>query len=504
MKGERMTTTRESQAREPTADPGEPPFLSTRTGVLTLLLLCAVQFLDVVDGSIVNVALPSIEHSLRFSQQNLQWVATGYVLTYGGFLLLGGRAADLLGRRRVLVAGVMVFAACSLVAGLARSETTLIGARLAQGVGAALMAPAALSLVTTSFKEGVDRHKALGIWGAISGLAAATGVFLGGVLSQGPGWRWVFFVNLPVCAAILVAAFRLLDGDRPDRPRREFDLSGAALATGSMLLLVYGLIQAPDHGWRSGRSLGAFAISALLLAAFVVNERRSRTPLTPLSIFRVPGLVAADVTQLVAFAGFYATFFFLTLYMQNILGWSPIEAGAAYLPVTVGLGISASISPRLFARLGTRSVLVGGAMLAASGIYMISRIPPDGTYLADILPGLIVMSLGLGAIFVGATVAANAGVPARHAGLAAGLLNTSLQVGIAVGLAVFSALATTRTGHLLDAHMSTGQALVGGYGLALRAASIFLAAAGLVALGTVNSRGDTPARVTADPAPEIL
>jgi EmrB/QacA subfamily drug resistance transporter len=504
MKGERMTTTRESQAREPTADPGEPSLLSTRTGVLTLLLLCAVQFLDVVDGSIVNVALPSIEHSLRFSQQNLQWVATGYVLTYGGFLLLGGRAADLLGRRRVLVAGVMVFAACSLVAGLARSETTLIGARLAQGVGAALMAPAALSLVTTSFKEGVDRHKALGIWGAISGLAAATGVFLGGVLSQGPGWRWVFFVNLPVCAAILVAAFRLLDGDRPDRPRREFDLSGAALATGSMLLLVYGLIQAPDHGWRSGRSLGAFAISALLLAAFVVNERRSRTPLIPLSIFRVPGLIAADVTQLVAFAGFYATFFFLTLYMQNILGWSPIEAGAAYLPVTVGLGISASISPRLFARLGTRSVLVGGAMLAASGIYMISRIPPDGTYLADILPGLVVMSLGLGAIFVGATVAANAGVPARHAGLAAGLLNTSLQVGIAVGLAVFSALATTRTGHLLDAHMSTGHALVGGYGLALRAASIFLVAAGLVALGTVNSRGDTPARVTADPAPEIL
>src|SRR5689334_3465059 len=238
-------------------------FLSTRTGVLTLILLCAVQFLDVVDGSIVNVALPSIEHSLRFSQQNLQWVATGYVLTYGGFLLLGGRAADLLGRRRVLVAGVMVFAACSLVAGLARTETTLIGARLAQGVGAALMAPAALSLVTTSFKEGVDRHKALGIWGAISGLAAATGVFLGGVLSQGPGWRWVFFVNLPLCAVILVAAFRLLDGDRPHRPRRAFDLAGAVLATGSMLLVVYGLIEAPDHGWGSTRSLGAFAVSAV-------------------------------------------------------------------------------------------------------------------------------------------------------------------------------------------------------------------------------------------------
>ena len=499
-----MDTMRESPARKPVNGPAEPSFLSTRTGVLTLLLLCAVQFLDVVDGSIVNIALPSIEHSLRFSQQNLQWVATGYVLTYGGFLLLGGRAADLLGRRRVLVAGVVVFATCSLVAGLARTETALIGARLAQGVGAALMAPAALSLVTTLFKEGVDRHKALGIWGAISGLAAATGVFLGGVLSQGPGWRWVFFVNLPLCAVILIAAFRLLDGDRPHHPRRAFDLPGAVLATASMLLLVYGLIQAPNHGWKSTHPLGAFVASALLLGTFVVNERRSPSPLVPLSIFRVPGLLAADVTQLVAFAGFYATFFFLTLYMQNILGWSPIEAGAAYLPVTVGLGISASISPRLFARLGTRPVLVGGAMLAAGGIYMLSRIPPHGTYLADVLPGLIVMSLGLGAVFVGATVAANAGVPAGQAGLAAGLLNTSLQLGIAVGLAVFSALATTRTDHLLAIHTGPAHALVGGYGLALRAASVFLAAAALVALGTVNSRGDTSPPPVAEPAPETL
>jgi EmrB/QacA subfamily drug resistance transporter len=499
-----MDTIPDSPAREAATGLTEPPFLSTRTGVLTLLLLCAVQFLDVVNGSIVNVALPSIEHSLRFSQQNLQWVATGYVLTYGGFLLLGGRAADLLGRRRVLVAGVVVFAACSLVAGLARTEATMIGARLAQGVGAALMAPAALSLVTTSFREGVDRHKALGIWGAISGLGAATGVFLGGVLSQGPGWRWVFFVNLPVCAAILVAAFRLLDGDRSYRPRRAFDLAGAVLATGSMLLLVYALIQVPDHGWKSVHALGAFAASALLLVGFVVNERRCRTPLIPFSIFRVPGLVAADVTQLIAFAGFYATFFFLTLYMQNVLGWSPIEAGAAYLPVTVGLGISASISPRVFGRFGTRPVLVGGAMLAATGIYTLSRIPLNGTYLADVLPGLIVMSLGLGVIFVGATVAANAGVPASQAGLAAGLLNASLQLGIAVGLAIFSAVATTRTDHLLAVHTNAAHALVGGYGVALRAASAFLGVAGLLALGTINSRGDTPLPPAAEPRPETL
>ena len=476
-------------------------FLSTRTGVLTLILLCAVQFLDVVDGSIVNVALPSIQHNLGFTQQSLQWVATGYVLTYGGFLLLGGRAADLLGRRRVLVAGVLLFAACSLAAGLARNETTLIAARLAQGVGAALMAPAALSLITTSFREGVDRNKALGIWGGISGLAAATGVFFGGVLSAGPGWRWVFFVNLPVCALILVGAFRLLDGERPRRSSAAFDLPGAVLATAGMLLLVYTLINAPDHGWGTVRTLGGLAMSAVVLAAFVLNEMRSRNPLVPLSIFRVRGLVAADLTQLISFAGFYAVFFFLTLYMQNILGWSPVKAGAAYLPVTLGLGIGATISPRVFARVGTRPAIFAGAMLSAAGIYELSRIPQHGTYVADVLPGLVVMSLGLGAIFVGATVAANAGVSEDRAGLAAGLLNTSLQLGIAVGLAIFSALATARTNDLLAVHAGTQTALVGGYSRALSVAAVFLVAAGLIALRTVNSRGE-PAPTAADHNPQ--
>jgi EmrB/QacA subfamily drug resistance transporter len=428
-------------------------------------------------------------------------VATGYVLTYGGFLLLGGRAADLLGRRRVLVAGVVLFAACSLAAGLARNETTLIAARLAQGVGAALMAPAALSLITTSFREGVDRHKALGIWGGVSGLAAAAGVFLGGVLSAGPGWRWVFFVNLPVCALILVGAFRLLDGERPRRSTAGFDLSGAVLATGGMLLLVYTLINAPDHGWGTVRTLGGLGMAAAVLAAFVLNEMRSRNPLVPLSIFRVRGLVAADLTQLIAFAGFYAVFFFLTLYMQNILGWSPVKAGAAYLPVTLGLGIGATISPRVFARVGTRPAIFAGAMLSAAGIYELSRIPQHGTYVADLLPGLVVMSLGLGAVFVGATVAANAGVSEDRAGLAAGLLNTSLQLGIAVGLAIFSALATARTNDLLAVHASPQTALVGGYSRALAVAAVFLIAAGLIALRTVNSRGE-PAPVSPDTAPQ--
>jgi EmrB/QacA subfamily drug resistance transporter len=479
-------------------------FLATRLGVLTLVLLCAVQFLDIVDGSIVNVALPSIQRSLHFSQQNLQWVASGYVLTYGGFLLLGGRAADLLGRRRVLVAGVLLFALCSLVGGLARNETTLITARLVQGIGAALMAPAALSLVTTSFKEGVDRHKALGIWGGISGLGAAAGVFFGGVLSEGPGWRWVLFVNLPVCALILLGAFRLISGERPAGPRRSFDVRGAVLVTGAMLLLVYALIEAPDHGWGTTRTIGELATAAIVLIAFVLNEARSRDALVPFSIFRVKGLVAADATQLIAFAGFYAMFFFLTLYMQTVLHWSPIQAGAAYLPVTAFLAVAATISPKLFARVGTRPVIVAGALLSTGGIYYLSRIPVHGTYLTNLLPGLAVMSLGLGAIFVGATVAANAGVPANQAGLAAGLLNTSLQLGIALGLAVFSALATSRTHHELAAHAARPDALTSGYARALLASAIALAVAALIALRTTNSRGETQAQaVDAAPALEL-
>jgi EmrB/QacA subfamily drug resistance transporter len=479
-------------------------FLATRLGVLTLVLLCAVQFLDIVDGSIVNVALPSIQRSLHFSQQNLQWVASGYVLTYGGFLLLGGRAADLLGRRRVLVAGVLLFALCSLVGGLARNETTLITARLVQGIGAALMAPAALSLVTTSFKEGVDRHKALGIWGGISGLGAAAGVFFGGVLSEGPGWRWVLFVNLPVCALILLGAFRLISGERPAGPRRSFDMRGAVLVTGAMLLLVYALIEAPDHGWGTTRTIGELATAAIVLIAFVLNEARSRDALVPFSIFRVKGLVAADATQLIAFAGFYAMFFFLTLYMQTVLHWSPIQAGAAYLPVTAFLAVAATTSPKLFARVGTRPVIVAGALLSTGGIYYLSRIPVHGTYLTNLLPGLAVMSLGLGAIFVGATVAANAGVPANQAGLAAGLLNTSLQLGIALGLAVFSALATSRTHHELAAHAARPDALTSGYARALLASAIALAVAALIALRTTNSRGETQAQaVDAAPALEL-
>ena len=384
--------------------------LATRRGKLLLLLLCAVQFLDVADSSIMNVALPSIRRDLGFSAQGLQWVLSGYLVTYGGLLLLGGRAGDLLGRRRMLVAGTALFAACSLAGGLAADAGMLVGARLGQGAGAALMAPAGLSILTTSFNSGDDRNRALGVWGAISGLAAAAGVFLGGVLSQGPGWRWVLFVNLPACALILAGAFRLVPGGRPAARPAGFDIPGAVLATGGMLLLVYALVRAPDQGWGSARTIGELATAAVVLAAFAATELRRRGPLFPFSIFRVKGLAAADATQMIAFAAFVSVFYFLTLYMQNVVGFSPIRSGSAYLPVTAGIVVAAGISSRLFARIGTRPVIVAGALIAAAGVWYLSRIPVRGTYPASLLPGLVIMAIGIGAVLVSVTTAANAGV----------------------------------------------------------------------------------------------
>lgn len=484
-------------------DPVPSSFLSTRRGIATLLLLCAIQFLDVLDSSIMNVALPSIQRDLGFSQQNLQWVLSGYVLTYGGFLLLGGRAADLVGRRRVLVAGVVLFAGASLAGGLSTASGALIAARLAQGFGAALMAPAGLSILTTTFTNAVDRHKALGLWGAVSGLGAAVGVFFGGVLSEGPGWRWVLFVNLPVCALILASAFALISAERRRASLAGFDVPGAVLVTAGVLLLVYALIKAPNAGWTNHRTIGEIATAAVLLAGFVVNELRRQNPLTPFSIFRAKGLLAADATQLIGFAGFYSMFFFLTLYMQNILGFSPIRAGAAYLPVTVGIGVAATVAAKLFGRIGTKPVIVAGSALAAAAIYYLSRLPSNGDYVRDLLPGLVVMSVGLGGVFVGVTTAANHGVAETEAGLAAGLLNTAQQLGAALGLAIFSVLATARTNDLLAAHATVPHALTSGYHRALLACAIFVAVAAVVAMRAGNSRATAPSLDLADVSTEV-
>lgn len=477
------------------APPVQPSFLSTARGKLTLALLCSVALLDFVDAAIVNVALPTIRHHLHFSVQSLQWVLSGYLLTYGGFMLLGGRAADLLGRRRVLVAGTSLFAASSLTAGLAGSEGMLIAARLMQGLGAAMTFPAALSTLTTTFHEGSDRHRALGVWGGIAGLASAAGVFLGGVISQGPGWRWVFFVNLPVCALVLIGAFRLLSGERPRSALRDFNTVGAVLATGGMLLLVYAIVKAPDVGWGTARTVGELAGAFALLAAFALNERRHRNPLFPFSILRIPGLAAADATQMIAIAGFYAMFFFITLYMQNVLGYSPLKAGSAWLPTTFGVAVGAGICTQLITRTGTRPIIATGALVGAGAVYWLSRVPVHGAYLADLLPPMVIVALGLGAVFVGAQTAANAGVPPDKAGLAAALVNTSQQLGPALGLAIFSAIATSRTTDLLHAHSTRPEALTSGFRNALLAASIFLLAAAAIALRATNTRGAEPAAV---------
>jgi EmrB/QacA subfamily drug resistance transporter len=467
-----------------------PSVLATGRGKLILALLCSIAFLDFVDASITNVALPLIRDDLHLSVQGLQWVPSGYLLTYGGFMLLGGRLADLLGRRRIVTLGTALIGISSLAGGLAQNEGTLVAARLAQGLGAALMLPAALSILTTTFTEPADRHKALGVWGGVGGLASAAGVLLGGLLTDGPGWRWVFFVNPPAAALVLVAIFRLIAPDGPRRETRGFDLIGGVLATAGMLLLVFTLVQAPDEGWGSTATVLRLVGAGVLLAAFVAKEATGKHPLLPLEIFRVRGLAAADVTQLIAFAGFLAIFFFLTLYMQNVLGYSPIKTGAAYLPLCGAIGVSAGITGQLIGRIGTRPLIAVGALITSAGVYELSRIPVNGSYVSDLLPGLLIVAFGIGAVFVATVTAANDGVPPDRAGLAAALLNASQQLGGALGLAIFSAIATARTHQLLGQHDAAPHALTQGFHRALLAGSVFLLAAALVAVRSPNTRGE--------------
>jgi len=467
--------------------------LSSRRGVAILLLLSLVQFMDVLDASILNIALPSIKNDLGFSQQSLQWVVNGYILTYGGFLLLGGRVADLLGRRLMLVTGLLVFAGSSLTGGLAHSERLLIGARFAQGIGAAMLSPAALSTLTSTFRSTRDRNTALGVWAAVSGIGGAAGVLFGGLLTEGPGWRWVLFINVPFSAVAFIGAFVLLKKDERSKRLANFDALGAFLVTGGMLLLVYALVKAPEVGWVAARTIAELSGAAVLLAAFIVNELRTRNPLVPMTILRVKGVAAADATQMVALAGFLPMFFFLTLYMQTVLHYSPIQTGIAYLPLTGGFIIAASISSQLFERIGTKPVVALGAVTAAGGLYWLSRITVDGSYVADILPGLLIVSIGMGGVFTGLTTAANAGVDQDKAGLAAGLLNTGQQLGAALGLAILSAVATARTTSVLHAGNGLAQASTDGYQRALLVGSVIVLAATVVALFAPNSRQTTQA-----------
>jgi EmrB/QacA subfamily drug resistance transporter len=416
---------------------------------LALILLCASQFVVVLDASIVNVALPSIGEGLDFSQENLAWVVNAYVLTFGGFLLLGGRMADLLGRRRVFMAGLGLVAVASLAAGFAATEGQLIAARAAQGLGAAIISPSALSIVTTIFRDGAERNKALGVWGAVAGSGGAAGVLLGGILTDGLGWEWVLWVNVPVALAALAVTPGLIPESRSDSAIRHFDLAGAISVTAGLSVLVYALVDAVDAGWGSTQTIGLLALSAALIGAFIAIELRSKAPLMPFRIFRMRTLTGANVVGLLVGASLFSAFFFISLYMQQVLGYSAIHAGLSYLPLALTIMAAAAIGSQLVTRLGFKPVLAAGMLFVAAGLAWFSQVSVGGGFLTDILGPSLLMAVGLGFAFVTSTIAAVSGVAERESGLASGLINTSQQIGGALGLAVLATIANSRTDDLM-------------------------------------------------------
>jgi EmrB/QacA subfamily drug resistance transporter len=448
-----------------------------------LILLCVAQFMVVLDASIVNVALPSIGRALDFSQTNLPWVVNAYVLTFGGFLLLGGRMADLLGRRRVFMGGLVLFAAASLVGGFAQSDSWLIAARAVQGLGAAILSPAALSIVTTTFRDGAERNKALGVWGAVAGSGGAAGVLLGGVLTEWVGWEWVLWVNVPIGIAAAAVAPRLIAESRSESATRSFDVAGAVSITAGLSLLVYALVDANNAGWGSTQTIGLLAASAALIAAFVAIESRSQAPLMPFRIFRLRTLTGANVVGLLVGASLFSMFFFISLYMQQVLGYSAIKAGLSYLPLALTIIVAAGIASQLVTRVGYKPVLLAGMAFIAAGLVWFGQVSVNGGYLTDILGPSLLAAIGLGFAFVPVTIAAVAGVPAREAGLASGLINTSQQIGGALGLAVLATIANSRTDDLMAAaHGNRAElhnALTEGF------QSAFLTGAGFAVLGFV-------------------
>jgi EmrB/QacA subfamily drug resistance transporter len=475
---------------------------SDRRRWIALILLCAAQFVVVLDASIVNVALPSIGRSLHFSEQNLQWVVNAYVLVFGGFLLLGGRMADLLGRRRVFMAGLVLFALASLAGGLAPSEGFLIAARAVQGLGAAILSPAALSIVTTTFKEGSERNRALGIWGAVAGSGGAAGVLLGGVLTDSLGWEWVFFVNTPIAIVAALLAPRLIDESRDEVSVRRFDAAGAVTVTAGLSLLVYTMVEATNVGWGSARTIVLLAVSLALLATFVVWELRAPAPLVPFKIFRDRNRTGANLAGLLIGASLFSMFFFVSLYMQQVLGYSPLKAGFSYLPLAVTIILSAGIASQLVTRFGFKPVLVGGMGLIAIGLLMFARVGVNGSFASDVLPASLVAAAGLGFSFVPVTIAAVAGVRDADAGLASGLINTAQQVGGALGLAVLSTIAISRTNDFAPGpHGPTHTALTEGFHSAFTAGAGFAILGIVLALVLVQGR-PRPEKVDADPVTE--
>src|SRR3954452_22884353 len=446
---------------------------------IILVLICFAQFMVVLDATVVNVALPSIQKDLGMTEANLQWVVNAYTLVFGGFLLLGGRAGDLLGRKRLFLGGVIVFTLASLLDGLSTSSGMLIGARALQGLGAAFISPAALAIITTTFREGSDRAKALGVWAAIASGGAAAGLVIGGALTQLLSWPWIFFVNVPVGIVAFVLSMRLVPESKDEHAHRSFDVAGAVTVTGGLIALVYAIVQAQQAGWGSAKTIGFFLLAAILLASFVVIELRSAGPLVRLSIFRVRSLTAANVVMLLVACGLFAMFFFNSLYIQRVVGYGPLKAVLAFLPFTGGIVVSAGLASQFGARIGIRLVAVVGMIMTAIGMLLLTQIPVNGHYVSDVLPALLLNSLGMGAVFVPLTMIATTGLENEDQGLASGLFNTSQQIGGALGLAILSTIAASRTADLGGS--KDPQALVAGFHWAFAGGAIFVAAA-LVAL----------------------
>ena len=449
---------------------------------LALALLALAQFVVVLDAAIVNVALPSIGTDLHFSQENLSWVVNAYTLFFGGFLLLGGRVADLIGRRRLFTYGLILFAIASLVGGLASSPGMLIAARAVQGLGAALLSPAALSLVTVMFTEGSERNKAMGVWGAVAGSGGAAGVLLGGILTEYAGWEWVLWVNVPIGLAAAAIAPRLLPESRTHESGT-FDIAGALSVTAGLSLFVYTLVDANNAGWLSGQTLGLGAVALALIAVFIVIERVSKAPLVPFSIFRRRTITGINVVAVLIAMALFSMFFFISLYMQQVLGYSAIKAGLSYLPLAGGIIVSAGFASGLVTRFGFKPILIVGLVLTAIGLVWFSQVDVGGSYLGDILFPSVIAAVGLGFSFVPMTIAAVAGVEPHEAGLASGLINTSQQVGGALGLAILASIANSRTDSLMTeaggAASVLPNALTEGFQIA------FIVGAGFAVLGAI-------------------
>jgi len=438
-----------------------------RSKNVLLVLICLAQFMVILDVSIVNVALPSIRDGLHFGTTGLQWVVNAYTITFGGFLLLGGRLADLLGRRRVFLAGAALFSLGSLLCAFANSRGLLIGARGLQGIGGAVLSPASLAIITTSFAEGSERNRALGVWGAIGGLGATSGALLGGLLTQGFGWPAIFLINVPIGVGVIIVGRRIIPESRREDIHRHFDVSGALLVTLGLIVAVYGIVRSESLGWDSAGVLGPLAIAAALLALFALVEGRfAPAPLLPLSILRKPRLRAANLVIALLYSGVFSMWFFLTLYMQQVLGYSALSAGLAFIPMTLSVALAAALAPRFVARFGVRPVLASGMLSSAVGLGLLTGIAPGDSYLT-VLPGGVLGAGGLGLALVPATIAAVQGISPEQSGLASGLLNTSRLVGGALGLAVLSTIADSHTSSQLAHGASSLGALTSGYQLAL-------------------------------------